>query len=442
MTTTSLPKGAVLEEVLRAYFLRAGFFVIRGVPVRLADEDLTDVDLWLYERPTGTSRRVQICDIKYKQKPKAIERLFWTSGLADALDVDGAYVATTDKRRSLRLIADKLDLQLIDGTDISRIQKSATVLYVNRLSDEDLIAHLKAADKQARGKGFQDARADILSSLADGFGASSTVRALEAFSRLASATVGYHPGSSSAKAAGRLAYLAASIVCVSLDYVSVGAAFKTTEERHDLILRAVRLGAMSDEAGSQAMKIALALVEKYAPGGRATAIAVENNMATDLGQIPAEIVADQAVRLLKGDQLFLSGRELEMASYLDAAPTFDELETASRAMFGALLDYARVDRARFAAAWKPSAPPTDGEDGAHTGEQRLVLGGMAAPSASNVASKKHPGTIEADSGTSPRINSQSDDSLSKAFDGGAGSSQDREPQLFSGEPASDRSTSN
>ena len=75
-------KGAVLEEVLRAYFLRAGFFAIRGVTFRFADEDLTDVDLWLYERPTGTSRRVQICDIKYKQRPKAVERIFWTSGLA------------------------------------------------------------------------------------------------------------------------------------------------------------------------------------------------------------------------------------------------------------------------------------------------------------------------------------------------------------------------
>jgi len=31
------PKGAVLEEVLRAYFLRAGFFVIRGVPFRQGD---------------------------------------------------------------------------------------------------------------------------------------------------------------------------------------------------------------------------------------------------------------------------------------------------------------------------------------------------------------------------------------------------------------------
>ena len=134
-----LPKGAALEEVLRAYFLRAGFFVIRGVPFRFADDDLTDVDLWLYERPTGTSRRVQICDIKYKQRPKAIERIFWTRGLADALDVDGAYIATTDKRKNIREIANKLDLQLIDGADIQRIQGSHAVLFPNRIDDERLI---------------------------------------------------------------------------------------------------------------------------------------------------------------------------------------------------------------------------------------------------------------------------------------------------------------
>ena len=148
---SATPKGAVLEEVLRAYFLRAGFFVIRGVPFRFADEDLTDVDLWLYERPTGTSRRVQICDIKYKQRPKAVERIFWTSGLAAALDVDGAYVATTDKRKSLRSVADKLDLQLIDGTDIQRIQNSQAVLYPD--ADRGRAADAGASNRRQGGEG-------------------------------------------------------------------------------------------------------------------------------------------------------------------------------------------------------------------------------------------------------------------------------------------------
>jgi hypothetical protein len=345
------PKGAVLEEVLRAYFLRAGFFVIRGVPFRFADEDLTDVDLWLYERPTGTSRRVQICDIKYKQRPKAVERIFWTSGLADALEVDGAYVATTDKRKSLRSVAEKLDLQLIDGTDIQRIQNSHSILYASRIGDEQVILELQAVDKEFRNKSLQEARIDILSALSEGFGAPSAVRALEAFGRLAAAAVSYHPDSKAARAAGRLAYLAAAIGCESLDYVSVGAAFRTLDERRELILNAVRLGALSDEQGQQTLKLAIALVEKYAPSGKGAANAVEAGLKRDLEQIPAEIVADQAVRLLKSDQLFITGRELEMASYHVSLPPFDRLSIPTKSMLGALLDYSGVDRERFAKAW-------------------------------------------------------------------------------------------
>lgn len=351
------PKGAVLEEVLRAYFLRAGFFVIRGVPFRFADEDLTDVDLWLYERPTGTSRRVQICDIKYKQRPKAVERIFWTSGLADALDVDGAYVATTDKRKSLRSVAEKLDLQLIDGTDIQRIQNSQTVLYPERMGDEQLIAELQAVDKSFRNKSLQEARFDILSALSEGFGAPSAVRTLEGFSRLATAAVAYHPDSQAARSAGRLAYLAGAIACQSLDYVSVGAAFRTMDEKRDLILRAVRLGALGDDNGQQTLRLAMALVEKYAPGGRSAATAIEAGMKQDLDRIPAEIVADQAVRLLKSDQLFMTGRELEMAAYHTALPNFDALSSQTKSMLGALLDYANIDRERFANAWKFNQSP-------------------------------------------------------------------------------------
>src|SRR6266481_1525900 len=91
-------KGYRLEEALRNYFLIAGLYVVRGVPLRLEGEDLTDIDLWLYERPSGSARRRLVVDAKFKSKPKAAERLFWTKGLSEFLRMDGAYVATTDSR--------------------------------------------------------------------------------------------------------------------------------------------------------------------------------------------------------------------------------------------------------------------------------------------------------------------------------------------------------
>ncbi len=371
MTDDPLPnKGAVLEEILRAYFLRAGFFVIRGVPFRFVDDDLTNIDLWLYERPTGTSRRVQVCDIKYKQRPKAVERIFWTSGLRDALQVDGAYVATTDKRRTLRSVAEKLNLQLIDGADIRRIQNSQTVLYKERIGDEQLIRELQLVDREFRNKSLTEARLDILSALSEGFGAPSAVRTLEAFARLAAAAVTCHPDSNAARAAGRLAYLAAAITCESLDYVSVGGAFRSLAERRELMLNAVRLGALSSEDGQQRLKLALALIEKYGPGGRSAAIAVETGLRKELKGVPAEIIADQAIRLLKGDQLFWTGRELEMESYHVALHPFDALSQQSKSMVGALLDYAGVDRQRFAQAWTamPIATAADEETAAEVEE--------------------------------------------------------------------------
>ena len=69
-------KGHLTEELLRGYFIRAGLYAVRDIPLKVDGEDLTDVDIWLYERSTGSSRRRQIVDARSRTKPKAIERLF------------------------------------------------------------------------------------------------------------------------------------------------------------------------------------------------------------------------------------------------------------------------------------------------------------------------------------------------------------------------------
>jgi len=363
----------LLEELLRAYFLRSGFFVVRGVPLAYDGEDLTDVDLLLYERPTGAIRRIQIVDIKYKQRPKAVERLFWTRGLVEALDVDGAYVATTDSRKVLRRIADKLDLAIIDGTDLQRIRESPNVLFPDRITDEDLILTLQNVDKSQREKLLQDARREILGSLSNGFGPSSAVRSLESFANAAAMATAAYPGSERAVAGGRLAYLSAAIACASLDYISVGSAFRSLEEKKEALLNAVRFGAADSDEGTRSLRLAIGLVEKYSSGGRTTARQIESALKADLNAIPAEIVADQAGRLLKEGHLFNVSRELEAASYRRSCPPFDELTPQAKSMVGAFLDYAALRREAFASAWT-SSDTSAHQDGIHSREQKTPAG--------------------------------------------------------------------
>src|SRR5262245_25543513 len=132
-------KGYALEEALRNYFLLAGLYVVRGVPIRLEGEDLTDIDLWLYERPSGSARRRLVVDAKFKTKPKAAERLFWTKGLSEFLRVEGGYVATTDSRPTIRLMARRIGLSVLDGNDLNRIASSVKTAASKRLAEEDFI---------------------------------------------------------------------------------------------------------------------------------------------------------------------------------------------------------------------------------------------------------------------------------------------------------------
>ena|SRR5262249_30509384 len=78
-------KGFDLEEALKAYFWRAGYFVVRAVPFRLNGDDVTDIDLWVYERPAALTRRRLIVDAKNRRSSRVSERIISASGLRVAL---------------------------------------------------------------------------------------------------------------------------------------------------------------------------------------------------------------------------------------------------------------------------------------------------------------------------------------------------------------------
>lgn len=351
-------KGHLLEELLRAYFLRAGMYVVRGVPLRVEGEDLTDIDVWMYERPTGSSRRVQIVDAKSKTKPKAIERLLWTKGLHDLLKVDGAYIATTDERPLLKEMSHRLGVSVLDGGDLKRISESEKVLFSERLNEEDLDRAIKQVDRSRRNKELQLGYYDLKASLVDGFGAGTVNRSLEHFAEFSRILNTSHPDSASAAASLRLSYLSASICAIALDSSLAKVSFKSMEDRRKTLMNVIRYGNDDDFRGQEKIRVASALVERYASNGRAIARAMKNSINEDLAKIPAEIITDHVLTHLKNEGLFRVARSLEHEGFRRSPKGFDELSTEDRSFLGILMDFVRVSREAFANAWTSKGEST------------------------------------------------------------------------------------
>ena len=348
-------KGSVLEEILKDYFLRAGYFVVRGVPYRVDGTDLTDIDLWLYERPTGSSRRRQIVDAKAKSKPKAVERLLWTKGLAEALDVDGAYVATTDTRPIIRKIARKIGVLMLDGEDLKRIRTSDKVRFSERLIDDELMEMIRSVDANRQDKSFQLSLSDAKSSVIENFGPSTVVRSLDAVEYFASQVVSAYPGSPVAKLAGRLTYFSGALAAIGLDAVGVDMAFRPSEERRAILINSIRYGNTDAVAGQKELRVAIALVREYVDNGSTIAQTIKDETSKKLNNIPAEIIADEVVRMGTNETLFSVARELERMSYLRICPNYDQLSTPAKSFLGTLLDFSGIDRRTFAIAWEPES---------------------------------------------------------------------------------------
>lgn len=352
-------KGYVLEELLRAYFLRAGMYAVRGVPLQLNGDDLTDIDIWIYERSTGSSRRRQIVDAKSKLKPKAIERVLWTKGLLELLQVDGAHVATTDSRSVIKDVAARLGISVLDGADLKRMSGSEKILFPDRISEEELDKSIKAIDKGRKSRDFQIGYQDLKAGLIDDFGAGTVNRSLDHFVAFTRQLASSHPNSPAADVAQRLAYIAASIVALTLDFCLARVFFKSADDRRKAISNIIRYGDEDEVPGLEKVRVAAALIERYTPNGRAVSQSMLNSIRTDLEKIPAEIITDHVLTQMKGDSLFQIARSLESEGFRTEPRGFDQLTLEEKSFLGVLLDFAGLERSTFANAWSGSSKEPD-----------------------------------------------------------------------------------
>lgn len=345
-------KGFETEEIVRSYFLAAGFFVVRGVKLRHGSDDLTDIDLWLYERSATLARRRIIIDIKDNAQPKAAERLFFVKGLAEIIQVEATGVATSDSRRSLRELARKHNVLWIDNADLQRLKTSQRLAISNRITDEELDFRISSVDLSRSSRNIKNAFADVKSAVADRFGTSCANAALDGTEHFARMSVEAHPNSLAAEVGTRLTFFSCAIAAAAFDFASGESALRPQQERLANLTEAIRFGA-DPKGTAEKLRWAEAAIRDFAPNGAGIAEKIRRNFNAALHSIPAEGVAEIIVKLANSDRLFNCARELEQAAFSSVCPSFDDLSVDARSFIGAALDFTSVDRLSFANTWRP-----------------------------------------------------------------------------------------
>lgn len=344
-------KGFDLEEVLKAYFWQAGYFVVRGVPFRLDGEDVTDVDLWIYERPAALTRRRLIVDAKNRRSPKVSERIIWASGLRAALGVDGAIVATTDRRPAARNLAKALNVVLLGGDAIAKLTQSEQLKNRGQLRSEELDLAVKRVDESRRSSEWRQKLREARGALISGMGMQSANRNLETSAFFAEQTVAAQPRSEQAQVALRLFYLTSALAAISLDFALSDQAFQSQEERRHSIIRGIRFGEAEGVLTLSTVRAAIGLARKYAENGAAVAKQIEYGFYGDAERIPAEIIADHVARISGSDALFNTARELERSSSSVELPSLDDISSEAKSLLGVFLDFHAISREKVAEAW-------------------------------------------------------------------------------------------
>lgn len=343
-------KGPVLEETLKAYFWQAGYFAVRGLPFRLDGEDITDVDLWLYERPAALTRRRLILDAKNKKVPRAAERLVWARGLQSALGVDGAIVASTDKRQSSRRLAKAMGVTLLDGDAIAKLTNTSKLRLDDHLPSEVFDGLFKAVDSGRRNGDWRAALLAPRASLVTSFGVHSTNTALRSVGFFGEQAILAAPGSVQANTALRGFYSTCAYAAVGLDYLLADLGFRSQEERRTALTNGIRFGQTDATEALATVRAAIGLVRQHAPNGNSIAKQVERGFEEQAANISAETIADYVARLSTADALYTIARELERNAYKVEMVHFDSLGVEARSLLGVFLDFHDLSREKLANA--------------------------------------------------------------------------------------------
>jgi len=339
MSKLELKKGELAEEKLRLYFLNLGYFVVRSINAEYKGFDITDIDLFLYSRPSPISRERTNVDVKMKQRPQALERIFWTKGLQKVLGLEKCIVATTDKRSHVGEFGAKNDVLVLDGGFMSKLD-STERYSIDRLNEEEFLYLLENKTSESSHinwkKQFEDAKSNLLNKLNfDGLNylLNNMKNLLDdcSINKLDEASY-------------RTLYSFVAFFLITLDYSIKDFSYKDQKERINLISNGIRFGELGKKKAEEIVAMSTALMSSFMSKNDYDMEAIEKEVYSQFMSISSDDIAKYLGSTKMMHRLLPIAISFESFAY--SRNFIKPMETSSelQSILGLLCDFFSIDR--------------------------------------------------------------------------------------------------
>ncbi|MBK3479766.1 hypothetical protein JJD66_27165 [Pseudomonas sp. MF6751] len=352
----AISKGPLLEELVRAYFSKQGFYAIRSVPFSFEGNDVTDIDVWLYSRQTASVRIKAIVDVKNKRSPKAYERILWVKGLQSILKCDRAIIATTDENPGLAKFAHENNISVLSKGFLDRLDKKINVDA--RLSIEEFNLAIQENYNHKHDGDWIKVLSDTKSALAS----------LGSFTAFNKAMMAFHffadrmeVRSQYSNQLQRCLLSAASLACIALDGALEKLTFQDAVFRFEGVKDGITYGD-SDGKFRQSLELAFRAISENVINGKTLASQAKENINQELSKIRADLIGEYFAREHNAQSLFSAAKELDEKAFAKESAAV-ELSIEARSILGVFADFVRVKRSilpigrNLSAASEPAFEP-------------------------------------------------------------------------------------
>ena len=339
---TSVRKGAKAEEALRLYFQSLGYYAVRSVPFKFETFEVTDLDIWLYQRTSLLARERVNVDVKNKKTPQAIERIFWTKGLQTSLGYERSIVVTTDTRRATTDFGQKIDVLVLDGAFLKNVINHYEG-QIERLSEENFSEAMNVGlvlDSRKTLKNIYIQQKRRLISDLNFNGVNILIEQIDILLKE------YLAVGKKSEAVTRLLYLLVSYLLISLDHAS--------HTISHIVEPGVRFRILADgfrygDIGKKRADEIIQLASRFIPPSPSNEIppanqVIEAEMLRQIGEYSVEPLAEFFSKPEVHRKLFALAKKLEVRAFNTKLATVQNLESEEKAIFGLLADYFSIDR--------------------------------------------------------------------------------------------------